>query len=96
MTTRNGGFRRKTRALLRKHARVRGKIKLSRYFAKFEVGDRVLLLAEPAIQSGMYHPRFHAKLGKVQRQKGSCYDVEIFDGKKPKLMSIHPVHLRKE
>jgi len=94
MTKRKRGFRKKTRAVMRKHFREKGKIKLSRFFASFKDGEKVLFHAEPAVQSGMYHPRFHSKVGVVLKQKGSCYDVQIKDGGKTKVLSVHPVHLR--
>ncbi|MBI2565184.1 50S ribosomal protein L21e [Candidatus Woesearchaeota archaeon] len=94
MVKRVGGFRRKTRNLLKKRVRQRGKISLSRYFAEFKKGDNVLFQAEPAVQEGMYHPRFHAKQGVVKKKRGSCYEVLIKDGSVEKLIIVHPIHLR--
>tara|TARA_Y100000310_G_scaffold236871_1_gene240130 strand:+ start:1474 stop:1767 length:294 start_codon:yes stop_codon:yes gene_type:complete len=96
MGSRVGGFRRKTRSKLRKNVRRKGKISLSRYFQTFKEKDRVRLIAEPAIQRGMYFPRFHNKMGTVQGKKGRCYEVMIKDGNKKKLLIIHPIHLRRE
>ncbi|MFH1209791.1 MAG: 50S ribosomal protein L21e [archaeon] len=95
MTQRIGGFRRKTRNKLKKNIRRKGKISLSNYFQKLEIGDRVLFKAEPAIQDGMYYPRYHGKTGIVKEKIGECYKVEIKDGKKDKEFIVHPVHLRK-
>jgi large subunit ribosomal protein L21e len=95
MVTRIGGSRRKTRHKLKKHHRRKGKISFTRYFQKFEVGQKVLLNAEPAVQKGMYFPRFHGRIGEVIGQKGNCYNVEIRDIKKLKTVTVHPVHLRK-
>ncbi len=90
-----GGFRRKTRTKLRKHIKDKGKLKLSRYFQDFKIGDRVTLLAESSIQKGMYHPRFHGKRGIVKGTQGKCYEVEIKDIKKTKTLIVHPVHLKR-
>lgn len=96
MGSRVGGFRRKTRSKLRKNVRKKGKISLSRYFHIFKVKDKVRLIAEPAVQSGMYFPRFHNKMGTIKAKKGRCYEVMIKDGNKEKLLIVHPVHLREE
>jgi len=95
MVQRTGGFRRKTRHKLSKCQREKGKIGLSKYFKQLNEGDKVKLKAEPAVQKGMYHPRFHGKVGVVQRKKGSCYEVLIKDDSMPKTLIVHPVHLMK-
>lgn len=77
-----------------KDVRARGKISVSKYFQQFEEGTQVLLKAEPAVQKGMYPTKYHGKVGKVCSKKGSCYEVEIMDFKKPKRHIIHPIHLR--
>lgn len=95
MVQRTGSFRRKTRSKLKKNIRKKGKISISKYFQKFQEKDKVRLNAEPAIQKGMYFPRFHNKTGVIKGKKGRCYEVQIKDGKKPKTLIIHPVHLKK-
>lgn len=88
-----GGFRRKTRHKLQKKARDKGKLSLSKYFQTFEVGEKVVLKADPTIQKGMYFPRFHGKIGTVMSKKGECYDIKIKDKNKIKSLIVHPVHL---
>ena len=95
MGSRVGGFRRKTRSKLRKNVRRKGKISLGNYFQNFNDKDRVRLIAEPAVQRGMYFPRFHNKSGIIVGKKGRCYEVIIKDGKKEKSLIVHPVHLRR-
>ncbi|MFH1064743.1 MAG: 50S ribosomal protein L21e [Candidatus Woesearchaeota archaeon] len=95
MTTRIGGFRRKTRSKLKKDRNEKGKISLRNFLQKLNTGDKVLLNAEPAYQDGMYFPRYHGKVGTVKSKKGDCYDVTIDDRGKEKILIIHPVHLRK-
>ena len=95
MVDRVGGFRRKTRSKLRKRVRTKGKFSLVRFFQRFKEGDRVYLLAEPAIQKGMYHPRFHSSAGVIQKKQGSNYYVQIKDGNKTKSILVHPVHLKR-
>lgn len=95
MAKRVGGFRRKTRSKFKKHVRDSGKVPIRKLFQDFKGGDDVLLKAEPAVQSGMYFPRFHGRTGVVQGKRGRCYEVCIKDGNKKKLLIVHPVHLRK-
>lgn len=95
MVQRTGGFRRKTRKKLKKPLRRKGKISTTRYLQEFRQGDKVVLKAEPAIQKGMYFPRFHGKRGTIKGKKGKSYIVVIKDGKKEKELIVHPIHLLK-
>ena len=95
MVKRIGTARTKTRHKLRKSIRRRGKISLTRYFQSFNIGDRVVLTAEPAVQKGMYIPRFYGKSGVVKAKRGKCYEVVIKDNKKEKNLIVHPVHLKR-
>lgn len=87
--------RRKSRARMRKHYKQAGKISVSRFFQSLQPGTRVVLDVEPAVQRGSYPLRFHNLSGTVLRRRGRCYEVQINDGGKPKLLIVHPVHLRK-
>jgi large subunit ribosomal protein L21e len=96
MVTRIGGLRRKTRSLFRKSTRNKGKFSVSKYLQEFDMGDKVLLKAEPAVAKGIYFRRFHGKTGQITGKKqGECYYVQIKDGNKPKKVIVHPIHLRK-
>ena len=95
MGKRKGGYRRRTRHLMRKNVRAKGKIKLAAYFAEYKPGDKVALFAEPAVQGGIYHLRFHGKTGIVKGMQGECYNVAIVDGGKAKSVLVHPVHLKR-
>lgn len=95
MVKRTGGLRRKTRNKFRKPYRQKGKISLTRFFQRFEAGDTVALVAEPAYQGSLYKGRFHGKTGKVSGMQGSCYKIAIKDGGKEKLLIIHPIHLKR-
>ena len=90
---RKGSYRRKTRKLMKKHYRQKGKISMTNYFADYTDVDKVTLKAEPAVQKGIYHLRFHGKVGIVKGKQGNCFNVEIKDGNKPKLLIVHPIHL---
>ena len=95
MAKRIGSNRRKSRDKLKKNVRRKGKISLSKYFQTFNNNDKVRLIAEPAYHKGMYFTRFHNKAGIVKGMKGRCYEVMIKDGRKEKLLIIHPVHLKR-
>ena len=95
MVKRIGTSRRKTRHKFKKSLRTRGKLSLSRYFQSFEDGERVGLSVEPSVQSGIYYRRFVGLTGIVKRKNGRCYEVEIKDQNKAKMLIVHPVHLKK-
>jgi len=95
MVTRIGRARRKTRQKMTKSPQKRGKFSLRNYLQEFNVGDKVILKLEPAIQKGMYFPRFHGKEGTVTSKQGRCYQITIKDIKKEKTVIVHPVHLKK-
>ena len=95
MVMRIGGARRKTRQKYKKNYKQRGKISLRRYLQAFSEGDRVALVAEPAVQKGIYFRRFHGMNGTVSRKLGACYEVKVRDHDKEKHVIVHPVHLRR-
>ncbi len=95
MVTRTGSSRRKAKKKLTKDKRERGKLSLTKYFAKFSEGDKVVLKAEPSVHKGTYHTRFHGKQGIVKAKQGRCYAVSIKDGSKQKTLIVHPVHLKR-
>ena len=95
MVRRIGGSRRKTRYKFKKETNRRGKISISRYFQKFEVGDKVSLGVEPAVQKGMYYPTYLGKIGTITGKRGRCYEILINDMDKEKTLIAHPVHLRR-
>ena len=95
MVNRKGSYRRGSRALMKKHHRQRGKISLTKYLQEYKEGEQVIFQAEPAVQSGIYHLRFHGRHGTVKAKRGKCYEVETRDGGKLKTIIVHPVHLTK-
>ncbi len=94
MAIRKYGSRRKSRSKLRKNIRARGKISIARYLQQFKIGDRVLLDAEPAVQKGMYHPRYHSLTGIIVGKRGNGYQVRINDNGNVKDIFVIAIHLR--
>ena len=95
MTTRMDGFRKRTRRKFKKNQSQKGKVSIRNYLQKLDVGDKVSLTVEPAVQTGMYRPRFMGIIGTVVGKRGQCYQVEITDIHKKKVLVVHPVHLKK-
>jgi len=95
MVRRIGGPRRKSRNKFTKHYRRKGKKSMSDFFQVFTLGDRVSLVGETSHPDGFYRARFHGQAGSIEGKQGSCYKVRIVDGNKPKILYIHPVHLKR-
>ena len=96
MVQRTGGSRRKTRSKLSKNVRDKGKIKIRDYLQKFDINEKVALVAEPAVQTGMHHPRFQGRIGVVIGKQGNVYEVQLKDGGLDKKLLVHPIHLRRQ
>jgi len=95
MAQRTGGLRRKTRSKLKKNVRRKGKISIRTYLQSFQVNDKVALVMEPSVHSGIYPPRFQGDVGVIVGKQGSAYKVKLIDGKLEKFFIVHPVHLRR-
>lgn len=95
MVKRIGGSRRKSRHKMQKPRHLRGKTKVSDFLKSFNNGDKVVLKADPSYQSGMYHPRFHGKVGTIVGSRGNSYEVEINDFTVSKRLIVHPIHLKR-
>ena len=91
---RTGGSRRKSRNKFSKNPKDKGKLGVTRYLKQFEIGQRVVLKAEPSVHEGLYHQRHHGKSGIVQQKRGGCYEVLISDFGNKKTLIVHPVHLK--
>jgi large subunit ribosomal protein L21e len=87
------GFRKRTRHKFKKNISDKGKLSIRKFLQKFEVGDKVCLNVEPAYQKGMYRPKFIGNIGTIKAKKGTCYEVEIIDISKKKVLIVHPIHL---
>ncbi len=89
------GFRHRTRKLLRKHVREKGAIPpLSLLMYEYKPGDKVNIVINPSVMSGMPHRRYHGKTGTVVGKQGKCYIVEVRAGGKVKKLIVRPEHLR--
>ncbi|MGA2783532.1 MAG: 50S ribosomal protein L21e [Candidatus Bathyarchaeia archaeon] len=90
---RSKGYRSRTRSLLRKRPRERGKIGLSRILRTYQNGEKVTILLEPSVHKGMPHRRYHGRVGIVQERRGRSYVVNVEMGKQTKQIIARPEHL---
>ena len=87
------GYRRRTRSLLRKKAREKGKTGLSKTLREYQPGDRVVVKLNPSVHKGMPHRRFHGKIGIIGNKRGQAYVVNVTQGKAAKELIVRPEHL---
>lgn len=88
------GYRRKTRALLRKNPRERGKSPLSRLLYEYGYGDKVVIDTDPSVHKGMPHRRYHGKIGVIIAKMGRAYKVSVTQGDSTKEIIVRPEHLK--
>ena len=92
---RSKGPRRKSRSILTKRVRERGKLGLSRLLANYEVGEKVIINIDSGVHKGMPHKRFQGKVGTVVEKRGKAYVLDIPQRKTSKLVIAGPEHVRK-
>ncbi|MEM0007239.1 MAG: 50S ribosomal protein L21e [Candidatus Bathyarchaeia archaeon] len=87
------GYRSKTRRLLRKDPRERGKMRLSKLLHEYQPGNSVVIKIDPSVQKGMPHRRYHGKVGKIVGVRGKSYIVSVTQGDAVKEIIVRPEHL---
>ena len=92
--TKSKGYRAKTRSLLRKSPRERGKIGLSRILHEYKQGEKVVLKIDPSVHKGMPHRRYQGKIEIIMDKKGRAYIVSVTQGKAVKEIIVRPEHLK--
>ena len=92
---RSHGIRNKGRAVLRRKPRDRGKIPLGSLLANYSLGQRVLILINPAVQKGMPHRRYQGRIGVVAEKRGRSYVLTVASGGKyPRTIISRPEHIK--
>jgi len=81
------GLRTKTRSLLKKKPRERGKIGLSKS------GDKVMIKVDPGVHKGMPHRRYLGKIGTVIDKRGRSYLIGVRQGEAMKEIVVRPEHV---
>lgn len=87
------GIRNRTRHLLTKEPRQKGKIGLSTLLHDYQPGEKVVVKINSTIQKGMPHRRFHGKIGVVVDKRGRAYTVNVTQGDATKKIIVRPEHL---
>jgi len=90
---RSKGYRARTRRLLKKDPRERGKIRLSKLLYEYQPGVRVVVKIDPGVHKGMPHRRYHGKVGTVIGKRGRGYIVSVTQGDAIKEVIVRPEHL---
>ena len=87
------GYRRKTRYLLQRKPRERGKTGLSKILREYEPTEKVVIKLDPSVHKGMPHRRFHGKIGVITAKRGRSYVVNVSQGKAMKEIIVRPEHI---
>ncbi|TRO49008.1 50S ribosomal protein L21e [Candidatus Bathyarchaeota archaeon] len=90
------GPRRKSRSVLTKRVRDRGKLGLSRLLAEYEVGDKVIINIDPGVHKGMPHKRYQGKVGTVVEKRGRAYILDLPQRKTSKYVVAGPEHIKRQ
>ncbi len=89
------GIRHRTRKVFRKSIREKGAVPpLSLVMIDYQPGDKVHIITNPSVHSGMPHRRYHGMTGTIVGRRGKAYQVEVRVGSKVKKLFIRPEHLR--
>ncbi|MEM2273537.1 MAG: 50S ribosomal protein L21e [Candidatus Bathyarchaeia archaeon] len=88
------GYRRKTRALLSRSPRERGKNPLSRLLYEYRPGDKIVVDINPSVHKGMPHRRYHGRVGVVIGKRGKAYEIEVTQGETVKTIIVRPEHIK--
>ncbi len=87
------GFQHKTRSILIKNPRERGKIGLSKIMHDYAVGEKVAVKINPSVHKGMPHRRYHGKIGVIIAKRGRSYVLHVSQGDATKEIIVRPEHL---
>ena len=87
------GYRRKTRSLLKRNPRERGKTGLSQILQEYKPDEKVAVKIDPSVHKGMPHRRYHGKVGVIVDKRGRSYVVNVSQGKAVKEIIVRPEHI---
>jgi large subunit ribosomal protein L21e len=87
------GYHRKTRSLLKRKPRERGKTGLSRILYEYKPGEKVTVKIDPGVHKGMPHRRYHGRIGVIVNKKGRSYIVSVTQGSAVKEIIVRPEHI---
>lgn len=87
------GYRRKTRCILKRKPRERGKTGLSKVLREYEISEKVVIKLDPSVHKGMPHRRFHGRIGVIAKKRGRSYVVNVSQGNAIKEIIVRPEHI---
>jgi len=93
MGRKSKGYRRKTRSVLKRKPRERGKTGLSKTLYEYKLGEKVVVKIDPSIHKGMPHRRYHGKIGVIVDKRGRSYIVNVTQGRATKEIIVRPEHI---
>jgi large subunit ribosomal protein L21e len=88
---RSRGFRSRTRNKLKG-----GRFSIAEALQTFKNGAKVRIHLNPAVHSGMPHPRYQGRIGEVLESRGRAFIVGVKDGGLLKKFTCRPEHLKPE
>ncbi|MCG2869683.1 MAG: 50S ribosomal protein L21e [Vulcanisaeta sp.] len=91
---RTHGLRYKSRKLLSKSPRERGRPGLSRWLYEYKIGDKVVIDIDPTYVSTAPHRRYQGKVGTIIGKRGKAYEIEVYLGDKRKIIITTPDHIK--
>jgi len=87
------GYRRKTRYLLKRKPRERGKTGLSKLLREYEADEKVVVKLDPSVHKGMPHRRYHGRIGVIAEKRGKSYVVNVSQGNAIKEIIVRAEHI---
>ena len=87
------GYYNRTRRLLKKKPREKGKPKLGKLLIEYELGSKVIIKMDSSVQKSLPHKRFHGKIGTVVEKRGRGYVVSVANGDAVKEIIVRSEHL---
>jgi len=87
------GYRRKTRSILKRKPREKGKTGLSKILYEYKLGEKVVVKIDPSVHKGMPHRRYHGKIGVIVNKRGRSYIVNVTQGGAIKEIIVRPEHI---
>ena len=91
----SSGIRRKSRSVMTKRVREKGRIPLSRLLTSYEEGEKVIINIDPGIHKAIPHKRFQGKVATIVGTRGKAYILEIPQRKTVKTIITTAHHIRK-
>ena len=88
------GFRRGARSILQKKPRRRGLQPIGNLLYEYTSGDKVVIKIDSSIHKGMPHPRYHGKVGTIEKKRGRAYVIRLVEGNKVRIIIARPEHIK--